>query len=230
MVSKMKYSNIVQATFLERPNRFVAYCLLNGQKEKVHVKNTGRCRELLTFGSVVWLTKSNRVGRKTAYDLVAVQKGNRLINIDSMAPNQVAAEFLPSLFSEKAVLYSEMSFANSRFDFYIEDGQRKIFCEVKGVTLEEDGRVFFPDAPTVRGKKHLEELVKAIEAGYEAMVLFVIQMKGVRSFSPHWQNDPDFSKALVFAQQKGVEILAYDCLVTENELKICDPVPFQLTS
>ena len=226
----MRYPNVTPAVFLARPNRFVAQVLLDGETVTVHVKNTGRCRELLVPGARVWLTRSPNPHRKTAYDLIAVEKGARLINMDAQAPNQVFREwaeaggFLPGL----TLLKAEQTHGDSRFDFYWEAGARKGFVEVKGVTLEEDGVVRFPDAPTLRGVKHLEELVRARQAGYEAAVCFVIQMENVIRFQPNDRTHPDFGQALRAAAAAGVEVLALDCRVAPDRLELNRPVPVEL--
>lgn len=222
----MKYSQIERAAFLERPNRFVAYVDLLGKKETVHVKNTGRCRELLLEGAEVYLEKSDNPERKTMYDLVAVRKGDKLINMDSQAPNKAAEEWLlkKELFPNLTLLKPETKYKNSRFDFYMECNEEKIFMEVKGVTLEKEGVVSFPDAPSERAVKHLEELIEAKKDGYQAYVLFVIQMKGVSYFSPNERTHPEFADALRKAQEAGVQILAYDCQVTADSMWIDQPV------
>lgn len=215
----MVYNGIVTGKFLARPNRFIAYAEIDGRIEKCHVKNTGRCRELLTEGCTVYLERAKNPERKTRFDLVAVQKGDRLINMDSYAPNLAAAEFLPKLFPG-AVIRREYTYGNSRFDFYIEYNGRKIFLEVKGVTLEEEGVVRFPDAPTERGIKHINELVRCMEEGYEAYLLFVIQMRDVKYFTPNDDTHPQFGEALRNAAAKGVKLLAYDCEVTPESMEI----------
>ncbi len=224
----MKYKNIVKGVFLSRPNRFIAKVLIDGVEETVHVKNTGRCRELLHSGVTVYLEKSSNPNRKTAYDLVAVEKmregkENLLVNMDSQIPNAAAYEWLKGenpLFSENAKIRREVTFGDSRFDLYVEDGRQKAFVEVKGVTLEFDGLALFPDAPTERGVKHIMELIKAKEAGYDAYILFVIQMKEIHSFSPHKEMHPDFAKALKLAYDKGVGVMAVDCVVTADSMEI----------
>lgn len=222
----MKYSQIEKAVFLERPNRFVAYVKLLGKKETVHVKNTGRCQELLREGTEVYLEKSANPVRKTAYDLVAVRKGDRLINMDSQAPNKAVGEWLlkKELFPNLTLLKPETKYKNSRFDFYMECNEEKIFMEVKGVTLEKDGVVLFPDAPSERAVKHLQELIEAKRDGYQAYVLFVIQMKDVAFFMPNERTHPEFAEALRKAEAAGVQILAYDCRVTEDSMQIDQPV------
>ena len=226
----MKYYDIKEASFLSRPNRFVAYVNLQGEDEICHVKNTGRCRELLLPGAKVYLEKSKNPNRKTQYDLVAVEKGQRLINMDAQIPNYVVKEWIAkgNLFSEGAVVYTEKQFGNSRFDIYVEDGERKAFIEVKGVTLENDGIAEFPDAPTLRGVKHMLELIKCKKAGYEAYVIFVIQMNGIRLFRPNWKTHRDFGMALQKAKAAGVEILAFSSLVTPEEIVLDAPVEVSL--
>lgn len=226
----MRYQNIHRATFLSRPNRFIARVLLDGRGETVHVKNTGRCRELLVPGSIVYLEKSGNPARKTAFDLVTVEKAGRLVNMDSQAPNKLfeewarAENFLPEL----TLLRPETTWGNSRFDFYWETNERKGFVEVKGCTLEEDNWTYFPDAPTERGVKHLEELIRAKSEGYDAAVCFVIQMAGVDGFSPNDRTHPEFGQALRRAAKAGVEILAYECDVTPEEVTITEKVPVRL--
>ncbi len=223
----MKYQNIVKGYFISRPNRFIAKVNINGVEETVHVKNTGRCKELLIEGATVYLAVSDNLNRKTAYDLIAVEKrinnGKKiLINMDSQIPNSVVCEFLKScqIFSENATIKREVIFENSRFDILVTDGDRKAFIEVKGVTLENDGLALFPDAPTERGVKHLRELIEAKKQGYEAYVFFVIQMDGVSKFSPNRKMHKEFSLALREANENGVNILAYNCKVTNDSIKI----------
>lgn len=215
---------------MERPNRFIAYVELSGKLEKVHVKNTGRCRELLTKGVHVYLEESEKEERKTKYDLVAVEKGNRLINMDSQAPNKAVQEWLltKELFPDLVNVKPETTYQKSRFDFYIECKAKKIFMEVKGVTLERDGVVSFPDAPSERAVKHVEELIKARQEGYEAYVLFVVQMEDVTSFVPNQKMHPEFAAALQKANQAGVHILAYECKVTPDEMTIDKSIPVKL--
>jgi len=230
----MKYKSICAASFLDRPNRFIAHVMVGDRIETVHVKNTGRCKELLIKGCRVYLEKSGNPDRKTAYDLVAVEKetchGTLLINMDSQIPNDVAEEWLRSgkLFSKNAVIKREQTYGNSRFDFYIEDGGRRAFLEVKGCTLEDAGVARFPDAPTERGLKHVEELIACRKAGYEAYILFVIQMKGVKVFEPNDATHKAFGDGLRMAEKSGVNILAYDCKVTEDSIKIDKKVKVKL--
>lgn len=226
----MRYHNIEKGLFLERPNRFIAYVELAGRKETVHVKNTGRCKELLTRRAEIYLEKSNNPGRTTAYDLVAVKKDGRIINMDSQAPNRAVEEWLEQklLFPDLSLVRPETKYKNSRFDFYIEAGGRKIFMEVKGVTLEQDGVVLFPDAPSERAIKHVEELIAAKEEGYEAYVLFVVQMQGVSYFAPNRATQPAFADVLLRAKKAGVNILAYDCVVKPEAMAINAPVEVRL--
>lgn len=226
----MQYGKILPARFLSRPNRFVARVEAEGEELVCHVKNTGRCRELLVPGATVWLEESPNPSRKTKFDLIAVEKGDRLINMDAQAPNKVFGEWVAAGgFREGlTLLRPETTYGSSRFDFYLESSKSRGFVEVKGVTLEEDGVVRFPDAPTLRGVKHLDELVKAHEAGYEAAVCFVIQMENVRWFAPNDVTHPEFGQALRRAAQAGVEILAMDCAVTPQSLTMGKSVPIRL--
>lgn len=224
----MNYKNIVEGRFIARPNRFVAYAEINGRTEVCHVKNTGRCKELLTEGCTVWLEKAEgSAKRKTLYDLVAVRKGDRLINMDSAAPNHAAAEFLPKMFPGGSIR-PEYSYGNSRFDFYIEKNGERILLEVKGVTLEQDGIAMFPDAPTERGLKHINELTRCLGEGFETYLLFVVQMEDVRYFSPNDLTHPAFGQALRQASEKGVKLLAYDCKVTPGSMEIRNGVEIRL--
>ena len=226
----MKYEHIARARFINRPNRFIANVELDGKEETVHVKNTGRCKELLIPGREVILEESGNPGRKTKYDLICVNKNGRWINMDSQVPNKAAKEWICSggLFSEPVEVKTEKTYGNSRFDLYVESKCRKAFIEVKGVTLEENDMVRFPDAPTLRGVKHMEELIQCMQDGYEAYLLFVIQMKGVRRFEPNWETHQEFGETLCRAAKAGVHILAYDCLVTEDTIEIQDLVPVNL--
>ena len=223
----MKYERIETGFFLERPNRFIAYIEIAGQKETVHVKNTGRCAELLQPGATVYVQKADNPERKTQWDLIGVKKGKRMINMDSQIPNKVVEEWIRkgNLFPDAALIKPETTYKQSRFDLYLEEGERKIFIEVKGVTLEQDGVVKFPDAPTERGVKHLNELCEAVKDGYEAYVFFVIQMKGVKYFTPNMKTHAAFGEALRNAQEQGVHILAYDCKVTKDSIEIGQEVP-----
>ena len=226
----MQYGKILPARFLARPNRFVAWVEAEGQELVCHVKNTGRCRELLAPGATVWLEESPNPNRKTKFDLIAVEKGERLINMDAQAPNQVFGEWAQSGHFREGLtlLRPETTYGSSRFDFYWESSKSRGFVEVKGVTLEEDGVVRFPDAPTLRGVKHLEELILAHKAGYEAAVCFVIQMGDVRYFAPNDATHPEFGQALRKAAAAGVEVLAMDCAVTPQTLTMGKPVPIKL--
>ena len=226
----MKYGTIRQGRFLSRPNRFIAHVELDGEIVICHVKNTGRCRELLVPGVTVYLEESDNPKRKTRFDLVAVEKGTRLINMDSQAPNKVFAEWAQggAFCPELKVLKSETTYGNSRFDFYWESSEEKGFVEVKGVTLEENDVVLFPDAPTQRGVKHIEELIEVRKAGYSAAICFVIQMEAVRCFRPNDHTHPEFGAALRRASKAGVEILAVECLVERNGLTIQKRVPVEL--
>ena len=221
---------------MERPNRFIAYAELNGKKETIHVKNTGRCAELLRPGAVIYVQESDNPERKTKWDLIAVEKetgrGKRLINMDSQIPNRVVQEWIEAgnLFPDVSLVRPETTYGNSRFDLYVEAGDRKIFIEVKGVTLEEDGVCRFPDAPSDRAVKHLEELIRAKKEGYETYVFFVIQMKGVSYFTPNTDTHPAFAEALRRAKEAGVEILAYDCNVTPDSIVVSEPVDAVLYS
>ena len=226
----MKYGKVIPAEFLNRPNRFIAEVRIAGKVEKVHVKNTGRCRELLVPGCRCYLHDSGNPARKTRYDLIAVRKGELLINMDSQIVNDAAEEFLKkgTLFPKSAVIRRETVFGSSRFDFYIETGSRKIFLEAKGVTLENNGVVSFPDAPTARGVKHLDELVSALKQGYESCVLFVVQMGNVRLFRPNDATDPDFGAALRRAERAGVKILVMTCRVTPGSITVDSQLPMEL--
>ena len=225
----MEYPNIVEGTFISRPNRFIAQVEIGGREETCHVKNTGRCKELLVPGCTVYLARSDNPARKTKYDLVTVQKGERLINMDSQAPNKVVQEWLEQGGLPGVTLVRpETKYDQSRFDFYFEQGSRKAFMEVKGVTLEDGGVVRFPDAPTARGSKHLHELVKAHREGYDVYLFLVVQMADVDHFEPNWRTDPDFGQALLEAEAGGVKVLCYDCEVTPKTLKIGKKVAVQL--
>lgn len=230
----MRYSGCVKGTFLSRPNRFIAHVEAEGGEVVAHVKNTGRCKELLLPGVPVYLVPAENPARKTRFDLIAVEKAREglpplLINMDAQAPNQVFREwaqgggFVPDL----SFLRAETTYGNSRFDFYWEasNSGRRGFVEVKGVTLERDGRVYFPDAPTQRGVKHLEELMACRQAGYEAAVCFVIQMAEADGFSPNDETHPAFGQALRRAAAAGVTIMAHRCQVTPDSLVMADPVP-----
>lgn len=223
----MEYKNTVRGRFIDRPNRFIAHVEVSGEQLVCHVKNTGRCRELLVPGASVVICAAENPARKTAWDLIAVEKAGRLINIDSQAPNVAAAAFLTSLFPS-AEIHPEYKIDASRLDFFIKTGDSCVYLEVKGVTLEENGVVRFPDAPTQRGVKHLQTLIRLVQEGHRACVLFVVQMEGAAYFTPNRCTDPDFADALVKAADAGVELLAMDCHVTENSMKINRPVEIRL--
>jgi len=224
----MKYNNIVKATFIKRPNRFISHCLVNGKEVIAHVKNTGRCGELLIEGVTVYLEHAPSPTRKTDYSLIAVMKGDRLINMDSQAPNKVAYEGiksgkikLPGVKGERTYIKQEFKYGNSRFDLYVETTlEEKILIEVKGVTLELDDVVMFPDAPTTRGDKHVNELIEAEKEGYLTYVLFIVQMEGVSYFTPNAERDPKLAESLRAASEAGVGIMAYDCVVKPDELRV----------
>ena len=223
----MKYERVEIGRFVERPNRFIAKINIDGQIETVHVKNTGRCAELLVPGAEVYLQKSDNPERKTKWDLIGVKKEGRLINMDSQVTNTVVKEWVEQsgFFKEITLIRPETTYGRSRFDLYVETKEKKIFIEVKGVTLEENGIVRFPDAPTQRGIKHVEELCKAVKDGYESYIFFVIQMSGVKFFTPNIDTQPEFGEALKKAKDKGVKILAYDCDVTKDTINIRKEVP-----
>lgn len=218
----MQYENIRTATFLARPNRFIAHVKLEGETVVCHVKNTGRCKELLIPGATVYIQEWDNPARKTKFDLIAVEKGERLINMDAQAPNKVFGEWAASgAFTDGlTLLRPEKTWGKSRFDFYFEASERKGFVEVKGVTLEEDGAVYFPDAPTERGVKHIEELIACQRTGYEAHLCFVIQMDNVTFFSPNDRTHPAFGEALRRAAGAGVHLLAHECAVTPDSLTL----------
>ena len=216
----MKYDNITCAKFIKRPNRFIAEVELEGRTETVHVKNTGRCKELLIPGCDVYLTAPDSPGRKTKYDLVSVVKSNGLlINIDSQAPNKVAKEWLMKQGYDKVV--PEYTYGDSRIDFYMEKGDEKYLMEVKGCTLEVDGTGYFPDAPTERGVKHIRELIRAKEEGYNAALAFVIQMDGIKEVRPNVKTHPEFGIAMEDARRAGVEVVFITCHVEPDSLDFC---------
>lgn len=226
----MKYDNLCEGVFLRRPNRFAAEVEMAGRVERVHVKNTGRCAELLVPGNRVFLVKSGNPARKTAYDLVAVYRADgRLVNMDSMAPNRAAAEWLEAgRLGQLENLRAEVRVGESRFDFAAEQGGRPVYIEVKGCTLEQGGVARFPDAPTERGVKHLRALTALARQGNRCVALIVIQMKGVHEFQPNWDTHPAFGEALIEAQAAGVEVLAMDCEVHPGIVNIDNPVPVNL--
>ena len=225
----MQYKNMFPGKFLARPNRFIAHVTIGGLEEVVHVKNTGRCRELLPAGAEVWCQRSDNPSRKTKYDLITVRKGSRLINMDSQAPNLAAKEWLAAGgLGEIKNLRAETKHGDSRFDFsFVRDG-KPCFLEVKGCTLENDGICAFPDAPTERGAKHLRGLTEAKKAGFGAFVLFVVQMANVKYLHPNDTTDPAFGRALREAAEAGVEILAMDCRVTPGTMFINESLPVVL--
>ena len=223
----MQYKTIMHGKFLSRPNRFIALVEMNGKEQICHVKNTGRCRELLIPGTHVILSAAKNPARKTAFDLVAVKKGDRLINIDAQAPNQATAEFLPTVFPKGAIC-PEYKIEDSRLDFCIETRDGPVYLEVKGVTLEEDGVAMFPDAPTLRGTKHLRTLTRLAMQEYKTYVLFVIQMECVSYFTPNRRTDPIFADALVEAAAAGVTLWARDCHITDNTMEIGSAVEIRL--
>lgn len=225
----MHYENMVEGIFLRRPNRFIAHVLMDGQEQICHVKNTGRCRELLVSGARVWCQRCDNPARKTKYDLIAVEKGSRLINMDSQAPNRAAQRWLEAGgLGEITGLRPETTHEDSRFDFsFVKEG-KTCFLEVKGVTLEDKGECAFPDAPTTRGVKHLQGLAKAAGEGYGAYVLFVIQMEDAQLLRPNDATDPAFGQALRRAAQAGVEILAVNCRVSPESMEILGRLPVQL--
>lgn len=223
----MKYERIYSGIFKDRPNRFIANIEINGKVEVVHVKNTGRCQELLIEGVEVYVQKSDNPNRKTAWDLIGVKKNDRIINMDSQITNYVVREWIEkgNLIEQCDFIRGEKTYKKSRFDLYVESGERKIYIEVKGVTLEEDGRVKFPDAPSERAIKHIDELIDAKRNGFDAYIFFVIQMKDVNYFTPNRKTQPEFADALLRARKEGVEILAYDCEVTKESIILKENVP-----
>ena len=229
----MKYKKVLKGTFLERPNRFIARVLIDEKEETVHVKNTGRCRELLLPGAEVILEDcSNNPNRKTKYSLISVWKGDMLVNMDSQVPNAVVYQSLKENkihgIKNLTKVKREVTFGNSRFDIYFESEDQKGFIEVKGVTLEEQGLAMFPDAPTERGTKHILEMIEAVKEGYRGIIFFLVQMKGPYLFRPHWEMDSKFSEALKLAKDKGVEVLIYDSIVEDNSIEIGKPIELDL--
>ena len=228
----MRYERMTVGRFIERPNRFIAYVEIAGQRETVHVKNTGRCKELLIPGAEVFVQRADNPVRKTQWDLIGVKKGKRMINMDSQVTNKVVREWIEegNLFTGVTLIRNEVTYKGSRFDLYVECGERKIFIEIKGVTLEDEGAVRFPDAPSERAVKHVRELAEAVKDGYEAYVFFVIQMADVCYFTPYTDMQPAFSEALKAAKAKGVHLLAYECNVGIDRIRITKEVPVILHS
>ena len=221
----MRYRQVKKGIFLARPNRFIAHVALDGVETVCHVKNTGRCRELLVPGAAVYLEKGTNPDRKTAYDLIAVEKNGKLINMDAQAPNKVFAEWAAQFDPAAIAVHSEYRFGQSRLDFCLETPQGLHLVEVKGVTLEENGNALFPDAPTERGVKHIRELQRAAETGLDAVLFFVVQIRDIHSVAPNDATHPAFGEALREAAAHGVRVLAYDCDVTPDSLKIRREVP-----
>lgn len=227
----MKYEDIFEAEFVDRPNRFVANVLVNGERAVCHVKNTGRCKELLIPGVKVYVQHAAKQERKTPWDLIAVEKGERLINMDSAAPNVIFGEWLRDgelTDASPELVRPETVYKSSRFDYYFEYAGKKAFAEVKGVTLEENGVVLFPDAPTERGLKHLYGLIDCVQSGYEAYAVFIIQMKGAKYFTPNHATHPAFADALKAANDAGVKLIALDCVVRPDEIFASDRVEILL--
>ena len=224
------YQRVEEGTFLSRPNRFIAMVDIGGRTVRCHVKNTGRCRELLVPGTKVFLSVSDSPGRSTTHDLVAVMKGGLLVNMDSQAPNAVAAEGLRLIpgFADVTEIRREFSYGDSRIDLMATAPGRRILIEVKGVTLEEGGICMFPDAPTERGRKHIGELMHAAKDGWEACILFVVQMEGMRRFEPNRITDPAFAEALSEAAAEGVRIIAYGCDVEPDSMTLSYSIPVSL--
>lgn len=226
----MEYKNIQVGEFISRPNRFIAHVKIENTIEICHVKNTGRCKELLLPGATVYVQHFPNTKRKTSWDLIAVKKGDVLINIDSQAPNKAVKEWLLSggLGFIPDIVKPEYQYEDSRFDFYLEHGNKRWLMEVKGVTLEKDGVALFPDAPTLRGVKHIEGLSRHSKEGFETAILFVIQMDGIHCFTPNETMQPEFAHALRQAKQAGVHIMAYDCAVTPDSMNIRNPIKVRL--
>lgn len=230
----MNYNRITEGIFIKRPNRFIAQVLIDGNEETVHVKNTGRCRELLIPGAKVILEDcSNNQARKTKYSLIAVFKDDMLVNMDSQIPNAVVFEALKDekirMYKDLLHIRRETKYGNSRFDIYYETNNQKGFIEVKGVTLEENGVAMFPDAPTERGSKHVLEMIEAVKEGYRGTIFFLIQMKGPNIFRLNWKMDKNFSEAVKLASENGVEILAYDSIVKSDSISIGNPIEIDLS-
>ena len=226
----MRYENVIPGRFIRRPNRFIAHVEAEGREVVCHVKNTGRCRELLTEGATVYLQKCPSPTRKTGYDLIAADKDGMLINMDSQAPNRAFREWAEAggFWRDLTLLRPEAVFGGSRFDFYLEAGPRRAFVEIKGVTLEREGVVLFPDAPTERGLKHVKELTECLKQGFEAYLVFIVQMQGAEYFTPNKETDPAFASALKLAAEAGVQVLARDCRVTPDSMTVDKPLPVVL--
>ena len=226
----MKYEHIESGIFLARPNRFIAHVRMGDQVEVCHVKNTGRCRELLQEGCTVYLERSGNPKRKTRYDLVSVESGGQIINMDSQAPNSLAEEWVleSGRFQDLRKVKREQKYGDSRFDLYVEAGERRILMEVKGVTLKEGDTAYFPDAPTLRGVKHIRELIRCQENGFEPWLFFVIQMKGIKALRPNDRTQAEFGEALREAKNAGVRLLASDCLVEKDSIRIDQEIPILL--
>ena len=229
----MEYNKIIEGIFLKRPNRFIAQVIIDGKEEMVHVKNTGRCRELLVPNAEVILEDcSHNLNRKTKYSLISVWKGDMLVNMDSQAPNKVVFEGISDgkikSFKYCTHLKKEVTFGNSRFDIYFGTENSKGFIEVKGVTLENNGISMFPDAPTERGTKHVLEMIEAVGQGYKGVIFFLVQMKGPEVFKLNWKMDKAFSEAVKYASENGVEILAYDSIVKNNSIYLGEPIEIDL--
>lgn len=227
----MKYHRIKEGKFINRPNRFIANIEIDGKQEVCHVKNTGRCRELLVPGAAVLVEESDNPLRKTRYDLVQVYKGDVLVNMDSQMPNYLVKEWIEqeNVFPGLTKLQTEKKYGNSRFDLYVEYQEKKAFIEVKGVTLEINGTARFPDAPTERGIKHIRELRSCIEEGYEAWIFFIIQMGGVNTFGPNWKTHPEFGQELIRAKEAGVHVQAWDCTVHPGEIFVNSQIPIDFS-
>ncbi len=226
----MRYERIEEAVFRSRPNRFIAQVTTGRGEEICHVKNTGRCRELLIPGVKIWVQRNESPHRKTGLDLIAVKKGSRIINMDSQIPNKVAKEWICAghLFGTDVKIRPETRYGSSRFDLYLEEGPRRMYLEVKGVTLEEDGTAYFPDAPTERGIKHLEELITCRKEGYEAGILFIIQMRGICCLKPNDRTHPEFGETLRKAKEAGVQVMAVNCAVTPDSVTADQEVEVRL--
>lgn len=222
----MKYKNIKKATFLTRENRFIATINIDGKEEKCHVKNTGRCKELLKKGAEIYVEKTDNESRKTKYSLITVKKGDVLFNIDSQAPNKVYMEYIKKydIYGKDAFIKAEKTYGNSRFDIYVKNGEEETYIEIKGVTLEVYGKALFPDAPTERGVKHLKELAEIKKEGKNAEMVFILQFLGAKSLSPNWETHKEFGQALKEAREAGVKIKAFECSVKNDELEVLKEV------